>query len=248
MSQSATTSMRALPHSTPRERADHGKEARRRSPRSGHAVYRPSPDRPEPLAILEEQSAARVPELVPIRYSRMTEFPFRFYRGAAAIMASDLAGSPDSGITAQLCGDAHLLNFRLLASPERRLMFDINDFDETLPGPWASGRLRRGTHWCLICSSGRAQCWAGRAFSASTWTAADTMVLTRMPYGPSSRVRERVRPSSPAFGVLYATMFIWPARALTLPMSTIRPQRRSITPGVTGWQVRWWAGRFTSAE
>ncbi|MGW8885534.1 DUF2252 domain-containing protein [Streptomyces sp. NPDC055749] len=136
MSQNATTAMRAAPHATPEERAAFGKEARRRSPRSGHAVYRPSPDRPDPLEILEAQSAARVPELVPIRYSRMAEAPFRFYRGAAAIMASDLAGTPRSGLTAQLCGDAHMLNFRLLASPERQLMFDINDFDETLPGPW----------------------------------------------------------------------------------------------------------------
>uniref|UniRef100_A0AAU2K0R3 DUF2252 domain-containing protein n=1 Tax=Streptomyces sp. NBC_00049 TaxID=2903617 RepID=A0AAU2K0R3_9ACTN len=136
MSESAATAMRAVPHGTPQERAAQGKEARSRSPRSSHALYEASPDRLDPLAILEAQSAARVPELVPIRYSRMSESPFRFYRGAAAIMASDLAGSPDSGITAQLCGDAHLLNFRLLASPERRLMFDINDFDETLPGPW----------------------------------------------------------------------------------------------------------------
>ncbi|MEU9030908.1 DUF2252 domain-containing protein [Streptomyces sp. NPDC048383] len=136
MPHTSTTAMRAVPDSTPEERAALGKEARRRSPRSQHAVYRPAPDRPDPLAILEAQSSARVPELVPIRYGRMSESPFRFYRGAAAIMASDLAGSPDSGITAQLCGDAHLLNFRLLASPERRLMFDINDFDETLPGPW----------------------------------------------------------------------------------------------------------------
>ncbi|MEV8033389.1 DUF2252 domain-containing protein [Streptomyces sp. NPDC086182] len=132
----ATTAMRTSPHATPAERVALGKEARRRSPRSGHAVYRPGPKRTDPLAILEEQSTARVQELVPIRYSRMTESPFRFYRGAAAIMASDLAGSPVSGINAQLCGDAHLLNFRLLASPERKLMFDINDFDETLPGPW----------------------------------------------------------------------------------------------------------------
>ncbi|KOU77801.1 hypothetical protein ADK57_01570 [Streptomyces sp. MMG1533] len=136
MSQNATTAMRAAPHTTPEDRAALGKEARRRSPRSGHAVYRPSPDRPDPLTILEAQSAARVPELVPIRYGRMVESPFRFYRGAAAIMASDLADSPTSGLTAQLCGDAHLLNFRLLASPERQLVFDINDFDETLPGPW----------------------------------------------------------------------------------------------------------------
>ncbi|WP_329120870.1 DUF2252 domain-containing protein [Streptomyces sp. NBC_01353] len=136
MPQNATTALRAAAHATPEERAALGKEARRRSPRSGHAEYKPSPDRPDPMAILEAQSATRVPELVPIRYGRMTESPFRFYRGAAAIMASDLAGSPRSGLTAQLCGDAHLLNFRLLASPERKLMFDINDFDETLPGPW----------------------------------------------------------------------------------------------------------------
>ncbi|MET7681413.1 DUF2252 domain-containing protein [Streptomyces sp. NPDC005423] len=136
MSREATTAMRAAPHTTPGERAALGKEARRRSPRSAHAVYKPSPDRPDPVALLEAQSAARVPELVPIRYGRMMESPFRFYRGAAAIMASDLADSPRSGLSAQLCGDAHMLNFRLLASPERRLVFDINDFDETLPGPW----------------------------------------------------------------------------------------------------------------
>ncbi|WP_329403954.1 DUF2252 domain-containing protein [Streptomyces virginiae] len=136
MAQHATTTMRASLHATPEERAALGKEARRRSPRSGHAVYEPSPNRRDPLEILEAQSETRVQELVPIRYGRMTESPFRFYRGAAAIMASDLAGSTDSGISAQLCGDAHLLNFRLLASPERELMFDINDFDETLPGPW----------------------------------------------------------------------------------------------------------------
>ncbi|MEU7006177.1 DUF2252 domain-containing protein [Streptomyces sp. NPDC046332] len=136
MPRNATTAMRAAPHATPEERAALGKEARRRSPRSSHAEYQPSPDRPDPLAILEAQSATRVPELVPIRYGRMAESPFRFYRGAAAIMASDLSDSPRSGLTAQLCGDAHMLNFRLLASPERQLMFDINDFDETLPGPW----------------------------------------------------------------------------------------------------------------
>ncbi|MET7985709.1 MULTISPECIES: DUF2252 domain-containing protein [unclassified Streptomyces] len=136
MPKRASTAMRTSPHATPAEREALGKEARRRCPRSAHAVYKPGSKRPDPLAILELQSAARVQELVPIRYSRMTESPFRFYRGAAAIMASDLAGSPVSGINAQLCGDAHLLNFRLLASPERKLMFDINDFDETLPGPW----------------------------------------------------------------------------------------------------------------
>ncbi|MGW4896599.1 DUF2252 domain-containing protein [Kitasatospora sp. NPDC004240] len=132
----SATVMRAVVHATPEERAALGKAARRRAPRSGHAVYEPARKRPDPLAILEDQSSRRVAELVPIRYGRMSESPFRFYRGAAAIMASDLAGSPDSGIRVQLCGDAHMLNFRLLASPERQLVFDINDFDETLPGPW----------------------------------------------------------------------------------------------------------------
>ncbi|MFF8836903.1 DUF2252 domain-containing protein [Streptomyces sp. NPDC015130] len=136
MPRNATTTLRAARHATPKERAALGRKARRHAPRSSHAEYRPSADRPDPLTILETQSSTRVPELVPIRYGRMTESPFRFYRGAAAIMASDLAGTPRSGLTAQLCGDAHMLNFRLLASPERRLMFDINDFDETLPGPW----------------------------------------------------------------------------------------------------------------
>jgi len=121
---------------TAQERVARGKAARAAAPRASHAEFEPAGGRMDPVALLEEQSAARVPELVPIRYGRMTESPFRFYRGAAAIMAADLAATPQSGIRAQLCGDAHLLNFRLLASPERRLMFDINDFDETLPGPW----------------------------------------------------------------------------------------------------------------
>ncbi|MYV54232.1 DUF2252 domain-containing protein [Streptomyces sp. SID3212] len=123
-------------HLSPRERADLGRAARKRTPRSSHAVYEAAPARRDPVRVIEEQSASRVPELVPIRYGRMTESPFRFYRGAAAVMAGDLAATPRSGFTAQLCGDAHLLNFRLLASPERQLVFDINDFDETLPGPW----------------------------------------------------------------------------------------------------------------
>ena len=92
-------------------------------------------DRPDPVALLEEQARTRVPELVPIRYGRMLVSPFTFYRGAALIMAADLAG-PRSGVTVQLCGDAHLSNFGLFGSPERRMLFDINDFDETLPGPW----------------------------------------------------------------------------------------------------------------
>ncbi|KUO10814.1 DUF2252 domain-containing protein [Streptomyces sp. DSM 15324] len=123
-------------HRTPKERAERGKAARDAVPRSAHAEFTPPPKRTDPVDIIEGQSAKRVPELVPIRYGRMSESPFRFYRGAAAIMAADLAETPRTGIRVQCCGDAHMLNFRLLASPERRLMFDINDFDETLPGPW----------------------------------------------------------------------------------------------------------------
>ena len=97
---------------------------------------RPQPDRPDPVALLEEQAKTRVPELVPIRYGRMLVSPFTFYRGAALIMASDLSTTPRSGLTAQICGDAHLSNFGVFGSPERSLVFDCNDFDETLPGPW----------------------------------------------------------------------------------------------------------------
>ncbi|UKY48744.1 DUF2252 domain-containing protein [Streptomyces inhibens] len=121
---------------TARERAERGRALRTEVPRSSHADFSPAAARDDPVDILERQSALRVPELVPIRYGRMLESPFRFYRGAAAIMAADLATTPATGLTTQLCGDAHLLNFRLLASPERHLMFDLNDFDETLPGPW----------------------------------------------------------------------------------------------------------------
>lgn len=110
---------RTLRHRTARERAALGKEARAAVPRSSHVEFSPGPERPDPLEIIERQSATRLPELVPIRYGRMSESPFRFYRGAAAIMASDLADTPRTGLRAQLCGDAHMLNFRLLASPER---------------------------------------------------------------------------------------------------------------------------------
>ncbi|WP_037605997.1 DUF2252 domain-containing protein [Streptacidiphilus rugosus] len=121
---------------SPRERADLGRAARARVPRSSHGDFEPAADRPDVVDIVERQSATRLQELIPIRYGRMTETPFRFYRGAAAVMACDLANTPASGLRVQLCGDAHMLNFRLVGSPERQLLFDINDFDETLPGPW----------------------------------------------------------------------------------------------------------------
>ena len=125
-----------VPHLTVEQRIARGKAARAEVPRSSQAVFEPSDDRPDPIALLEEQAADRVPELVPIRYGRMLVSPFTFYRGAALIMAADLASTPTSGLRAQVCGDAHLSNFGVFGSPERRLMFDVNDFDETLPGPW----------------------------------------------------------------------------------------------------------------
>ncbi len=121
---------------TVEERVARGLGARKATPRSSHGHFEPVSDRPDPVSLLEEQGASRVPELVPIRYGRMLDSPFTFYRGAALIMATDLAASPVSGVTVQLCGDAHLSNFGLFGTPERQLLFDINDFDETLPGPW----------------------------------------------------------------------------------------------------------------
>ena len=127
---------REVPHLSTAERVARGKAARAEVPRASHAAFEPSPNRPDPLELLERQAATRVPELVPIRYGRMLVSPFTFYRGAALIMAHDLAGTPRSGLTVQCCGDAHLSNFGVFASPERQLVFDLNDFDETLPGPW----------------------------------------------------------------------------------------------------------------
>jgi len=124
------------PPLTVAERIARGKAARREVPRSSHAVFEPTAHRLDPIELLERQAEVRVSELVPIRYGRMLASPFTFYRGAALIMAADLAATPRTGFQVQCCGDAHLSNFGMYASPERRLVFDINDFDETLPGPW----------------------------------------------------------------------------------------------------------------
>ncbi len=123
-------------HATPEERVVAGKAARSSAPRSSHGEWHPAADRADPVELLERQAASRVGRLVPLRYGRMLASPFAFYRGAAAVMAADLAPTPRSGFETQLCGDAHLSNFGGFASPERRLVFDLNDFDETLPGPW----------------------------------------------------------------------------------------------------------------
>jgi uncharacterized protein (DUF2252 family) len=128
---------------TSSERESAGKAARRRAPRSMQSRWEPGPDRPDPVEILEEQDRNRVPELISIRHGRMLVSPFTFYRGAAGIMAADLGVTPRSGLDVQLCGDAHLSNFGVFAAPDRRLIFDINDFDETHPGPfeWDVKRL-----------------------------------------------------------------------------------------------------------
>ena len=133
----------AAPHLTAEERAARGKAARAMAPRSAHGEWEPAADRRDPVELLEEQAASRVPELVPIRYGRMLVSPFTFFRGAAYPMAADLAGAPRTGLEVQLCGDAHLSNFGGFAAPDRRLVFSINDFDETLPGPfeWDVKRL-----------------------------------------------------------------------------------------------------------
>jgi uncharacterized protein (DUF2252 family) len=130
-------------HPSAADRAAAGKQARRVAPRSENASWEPAADRPDPVAILEEQGVSRVQELLPIRYGRMLQSPLSFYRGTAALMAMDLAGTANAGLQVQLCGDAHLSNFGLFASPERDLVFDCNDFDETHPGPfeWDVKRL-----------------------------------------------------------------------------------------------------------
>jgi uncharacterized protein (DUF2252 family) len=125
-----------IPHPSVEERSAQGKAARNLLPPSGHAGWEPAANRPDPIALLEEQNATREPDLVPVRHGRMMVSPFTFYRGAAKIMAADLKDTPTAGLTVQLCGDAHISNFGVYASPERTLLFDLNDFDETLPGPF----------------------------------------------------------------------------------------------------------------
>src|SRR5436853_2282960 len=125
-----------VPHPTTDERRAKGKEARTRAPLSSHQGWEPATDRPDPVSLLEEQNATREPDLVPVRHGRMMVSPFTFYRGAAKIMAADLKDTPTAGLNVQLCGDAHISNFGVYASPERTLLFDLNDFDETLPGPF----------------------------------------------------------------------------------------------------------------
>jgi uncharacterized protein (DUF2252 family) len=144
---------------TPDERTAAGREARTVAPRSSHGEWTPAGDRPDPVELLESQATTRVGQLVPLRYGRMLASPFAFYRGAAAVMAADLGGTPRSGFAVQLCGDAHLSNFGAFASPDRELVFDVNDFDETLPGPWEWDVMRLAASFAV---AGRASAFKKR--------------------------------------------------------------------------------------
>jgi uncharacterized protein (DUF2252 family) len=136
-------------HPSVEERQAKGRAARERSPLTSHTRWVRATDRPDPVALVEEQNATRDPDLVPVRHGRMMVSPFTFYRGTATIMAADLSDTPVAGLSAQLCGDAHLSNFGVFASPERRLLFDLNDFDETLPGPFEFDVKRMATSFTV---------------------------------------------------------------------------------------------------
>lgn len=139
------------PRGTRAERYAKGKQLRQKWPRSSHAVWTPPANRVDPLSLVEETDKGRIPELVPIRHGRMLQSPFTFYRGAALNMASDLAATPSTHIQVQTCGDAHLVNFRGLSTPERRIVFDIHDLDETLCAPWEWDLKRLATSFVLAC-------------------------------------------------------------------------------------------------
>ena len=168
----------ARPWVHPKQRAEAGKAARRRAPRSSHAGFEPRAER-DPIAILGQQEADRLPDLVPLRHQRMAESAFAYYRGTPAVMAFDLAATPRTDIVVQAGGDAHLSNFGLFGSPERTLVFDANDFDETLPGPWewdvkrlaASVVISRAGPMASAPPRTAAQRWAPFAGIASGWTA-----------------------------------------------------------------------------
>jgi uncharacterized protein (DUF2252 family) len=143
--------IRSAFQSTRLERMAMGKSLRDKCPRTSHAPWQPPPNRPDPIALLEESSKGRIPQLVPIRYGRMMQTPFTFFRGAALNMAADLATTPTTGMRVQACGDAHLLNFGAFATPERRVIFDTNDLDETLPAPWEWDLKRLAASFILAC-------------------------------------------------------------------------------------------------
>jgi uncharacterized protein (DUF2252 family) len=145
-----------------------GKSLRDQVPRAKHAKWTRREDRADPIAILQASDEDRVPELVPIRYGRMLQSPFAFYRGAAGVMAADLAGTPATGIRVQACGDCHLMNFGGFATPERNVLFDINDFDETLPAPWEWDIKRLAVSFVLAARSNGLSDAAGRDIAVAS--------------------------------------------------------------------------------
>jgi uncharacterized protein (DUF2252 family) len=158
-------------------------EARDRTPPGSHSAWAPAPDRPDPVALLERQNRTREADLVPVRHGRMLASPFTFYRGAAAVMAADLSQTPVAGLDVQLCGDAHLSNFGAFASPERTLLFDLNDFDETLPGPFEFDVKRMATSFTIAGrNNGFSQVDADAAAAASVTAYRDAMAgFAQMP-------------------------------------------------------------------
>jgi uncharacterized protein (DUF2252 family) len=195
---------------TAAERAERGKAARAEVPRESHAAFELPADRPDPVALLEEQSAGRVPDLVPVRYGRMMVSPFTYFRGAALPMASDLAATPASGLPVQACGDAHLSNFGIFGSAERRLVFDVNDFDETLPGPWEwdvkrlaasmevaargrgfSGKQRRAIVAATVASYRRAMRGFASMSDLEVWYAHADMDRLQSEFGSRMKARQR---------------------------------------------------------
>jgi uncharacterized protein (DUF2252 family) len=154
-----------IPHPSVDERKARGKAGREHAAPSAHAGWEPAVDRPDPVALLEEQNLTREQDLVPVRHGRMMVSPFTFYRGAAKIMAADLKDTPRAGLNVQLCGDAHLSNFGAFASPERTLLFDLNDFDETLPGPFEYDVKRMAASFTI---AGRNNAFSAAETRAST--------------------------------------------------------------------------------
>ncbi|WEO76151.1 DUF2252 domain-containing protein [Cryobacterium sp. SO2] len=189
--QSSPASSNGPGHPSVAERAATGKAARQHTPVSSHRGWKPAADRADPVGLLEDQNLTRVPDLVPVRHGRMMASPFTFYRGAAKIMAADLAHTPRAGLIVQLCGDAHLSNFGVFASPERNLLFDLNDFDETLPGPFEYDVLRLAASFTIAARN--------NAFSAADVT------------GVTSEVVRSYREGMAQFAAM-RTMDIWYAR------------------------------------
>ena len=148
----SSATMRAFaPGKSLGELYEEGKRLRDKCPRQSHAAWQPPGNRPDPVSLLVQSSKGRIPQLIPVRYGRMMQTPFTFYRGAALNMAADLAATPITGLRVQACGDCHLLNFGAFATPERRVIFDINDLDETLPAPWEWDVKRLAASFVLAC-------------------------------------------------------------------------------------------------